>query len=218
LNTALGKALKKSHLLTSLEYLSLGSSIFEDPRMAQYRAIHQNGVEESQASLPTALYPSTSIGLDNEDQRQAAAGSRASLEENESSRSEMEVGKSAWTPGVWKRFPWAGAGSILLVICCMFVLNIWAVADFAASSPSRPNLVHLVTVAAVGVLIASNQSPVDKWRIGRTTIQPQVWLSVLTTIMDGLMVFVLVDGGTAYFWRQALHGIKVQMRPSDLMS
>jgi hypothetical protein len=42
-----------------------------------------------------------------------------------------------------------------------------------------------------------------------TTIQPQVWLSVLTTIMDGLMVFLLVDGGTVYFWRQALHGIKV---------
>jgi hypothetical protein len=69
--------------------------------------------------------------------------------------------------------------------------------------------VHQVTAAALGVLIASNHSRVDRWKVGRTTIQPQVWLSVLTTIMDGLMIFVLVDGGTVYFWRQALHGIKV---------
>lgn len=67
-----------------------------------------------------------------------------------------------------------------------------------------------MTAAALGVLVASNRSPVDRWKVRKTTIQPQVWLSVLTTIMDGLMGFLLVDGGTAYFWRQTLHGIKLR--------
>jgi hypothetical protein len=37
-------------------------------------------------------------------------------------------------------------------------------------------------------------------------IQPQVWLSVLTTIMDGVAMFALADAAAITYWRVAARG------------
>jgi hypothetical protein len=183
--------------------------------MIQYSAIRQDGFE-LQAPLQTIPDALNNISLADQDQQPAVAVSRAYSENvQEDQLHQIKTGTKAnpWIPGLWKRFPWARVGSILLIICRMLSLAIRAFVypkTFFLSF-TTPNLLHPVTAAALGVLIVSNYTHVDRWRVGGTTIQPQVWLSVLTTIMDGLMVFVLVGGGTTYFWRQAFHGIKVRI-------
>lgn len=66
--------------------------------------------------------------------------------------------------------------------------------------------IFLLTVASVGVLVASRGSPIDQWRIRNFNIQPQVWLSVLATIMNAVTVFALSDAATKTFWRTASRG------------
>jgi hypothetical protein len=68
-----------------------------------------------------------------------------------------------------------------------------------------------VTCASVGVLASSNGSPVDNWLVRGTEIQPQVWLSVLTVFMDGLLVIALAEGATISFWTQAVRGTTVSI-------
>jgi len=53
--------------------------------------------------------------------------------------------------------------------------------------------------AAVGVLAVSNESPVDHWRMRDVAIQPRVWLSVLSTIVDALHLYALAEGATISF-------------------
>lgn len=55
--------------------------------------------------------------------------------------------------------------------------------------PAALLAIILLTGAAVGVLLASRGSPIERWRVQNVQIQPQVWLSVLSTIMDGLTMF-----------------------------
>ncbi|KAF2184724.1 hypothetical protein K469DRAFT_739323 [Zopfia rhizophila CBS 207.26] len=64
----------------------------------------------------------------------------------------------------------------------------------------------LLTVAAVGVLLASSGSPIDRWQVRNVNVQPQVWLSVLTTIMDGVTMFALMDAAAITYWQAAAHG------------
>lgn len=64
----------------------------------------------------------------------------------------------------------------------------------------------LLTVAAVGVLIASGGSPIDRWQVRNVNIQPQVWLSILTTIMDGITMVALADAAVITYWRVAARG------------
>ncbi|OCL05145.1 hypothetical protein AOQ84DRAFT_391062 [Glonium stellatum] len=88
--------------------------------------------------------------------------------------------KHPWQPGLWARFPWWGMGSLLCVIS--------------------------LTGASVAVLLASNGSAVNRWQVGNYKVQPQVYVSVLTLLMDALLAFGLADGLTIRFWRQAMHG------------
>jgi hypothetical protein len=64
----------------------------------------------------------------------------------------------------------------------------------------------LLTGAAVGVLLASRGSPIERWEVQSVQIQPQVWLSVLSTIMDGLTMFAAAKAAEITFWRTAAHG------------
>ncbi|KAF1850625.1 uncharacterized protein K460DRAFT_372824 [Cucurbitaria berberidis CBS 394.84] len=64
----------------------------------------------------------------------------------------------------------------------------------------------LLTAAAVGVLLASNGSPIERWKIRNVNTQPQVWLSVLATITDGLTMFALAKAAEATYWRAAARG------------
>ncbi|KAF2132764.1 hypothetical protein P153DRAFT_382391 [Dothidotthia symphoricarpi CBS 119687] len=66
--------------------------------------------------------------------------------------------------------------------------------------------VILLTIAAVGVLLVSNGSPIDRWQIRNMKILPQVWLSILTTIMDGVTMFALADAARITYWRAAARG------------
>jgi hypothetical protein len=64
----------------------------------------------------------------------------------------------------------------------------------------------LLTGAAVGVLLAGRGSPIEHWRVENVPIQTQVWLSVLSTIMDGLTVFAVAKAAEIVFWRTAANG------------
>ncbi|KAF2466118.1 uncharacterized protein BDR25DRAFT_237763 [Lindgomyces ingoldianus] len=66
--------------------------------------------------------------------------------------------------------------------------------------------VFLLTVAAVVLLVLSNTTAVNKWQVKSVNIQPQVWLSVLSTLMDGLTAFALAGGATISFWRTTSRG------------
>lgn len=66
--------------------------------------------------------------------------------------------------------------------------------------------VALLTAAAVGVLLASNGSPIERWRLQKVQIQPQVWLSVLSTLMNGLAFFALAKAAEFTFWRATARG------------
>lgn len=66
--------------------------------------------------------------------------------------------------------------------------------------------IALLTGAAVGVLLASRGSPNERWKLKNVQIQPQVWLSVLSTIMDGLTMFALAKAAEITFWRRAARG------------
>jgi hypothetical protein len=77
-------------------------------------------------------------------------------------------------------FPWQGASALLSIV--------------------------LLTAAAVSVLLASSGSPIERWKIRNVNIQPQVWLSVLSTISDGLTMFALAKAAEKTFWTAVARG------------
>jgi hypothetical protein len=72
--------------------------------------------------------------------------------------------------------------------------------------PAALLAIILLTGAAVGVLLASRGSPIERWRVQNVQIQPQVWLSVLSTIMDGLTMFAIAKAAEMTYWRTAARG------------
>ncbi len=59
------------------------------------------------------------------------------------------------------------------------------------------------------VLILSDGTPIDRWRVGSNKVQPQVLLSIFSTIMNALLGFALVEGLVILFWRRAGRGTMV---------
>jgi hypothetical protein len=78
--------------------------------------------------------------------------------------------------------------------------------SFPLQGPAALLAIILLTGAAVGVLLASRDSPIERWRVQNVQIQPQVWLSVLTTIMDGLTMFAVAKAAEMTYWRTAARG------------
>jgi hypothetical protein len=72
--------------------------------------------------------------------------------------------------------------------------------------PAALLAIVLLTGAAVGVLFASRGSPIERWRVQNIQIQPQVWLSVLSTIMDGLTMFAVARAAEMTYCRSAARG------------
>lgn len=75
-----------------------------------------------------------------------------------------------------------------------------------------------MTGAAVVVLILSNESPVENWQVMRTNVQPQVWLSIFSTVTNALLDYALVEGLTIIFWRQAGRGTIVSVLLSSVLT
>ncbi len=66
-----------------------------------------------------------------------------------------------------------------------------------------------MTGASVVVLILSNGKRVDSWSLNDVKVQPQVLLSILSTIMNAVMSYALIEGIAVFFWRQAGRGTTV---------
>ncbi|KAH8656647.1 hypothetical protein BGZ60DRAFT_532226 [Tricladium varicosporioides] len=66
--------------------------------------------------------------------------------------------------------------------------------------------VVLLTATATAILAASDGSPLSDWQVLGSQVQPQVWLSVLTTLMDVMLVFGLAEGTMLKFWRHSSRG------------
>jgi hypothetical protein len=77
---------------------------------------------------------------------------------------------------------------------------------FPLQGPVALLAIVLLTGAAVGVLLASRDSPTEQWRVQNLQIQPQVWLSVLSTIMDALTMFAAAKAAEVTYWRTAIRG------------
>jgi hypothetical protein len=71
-------------------------------------------------------------------------------------------------------------------------------------------LTLLVTGASIGILLASEGSSVEDWRVGSDNTQPQVYLSILEVVINSLTGFALVDGMVIRFWRQLQKGTTVR--------
>jgi hypothetical protein len=78
--------------------------------------------------------------------------------------------------------------------------------SFPLQGPVALLAIILLTGAAVGLLLASRGSPIERWRVQNLQIQPQVWLSVLSTIMDGLTMFAFAKAAQMTYWRAATRG------------
>ncbi|KAF2014965.1 hypothetical protein BU24DRAFT_410655 [Aaosphaeria arxii CBS 175.79] len=85
-----------------------------------------------------------------------------------------------WKAGSWDRFPWCGFFALLLVIA--------------------------LTGASAGLLLASDGSSPDSWKVGNDNAQPQVYISVFEMSMNILILFALWNGMVVRFWREMLHG------------
>ncbi|PSN65887.1 hypothetical protein BS50DRAFT_677221 [Corynespora cassiicola Philippines] len=77
-------------------------------------------------------------------------------------------------------FPWAGILALLSIV--------------------------FLTGASAVILLASNHSPLTKWKWGKVDIEPQVWLSILSTLMDGLTMFAFANGVAILYWRAVSRG------------
>lgn len=74
------------------------------------------------------------------------------------------------------------------------------------AGPAALLFIILLTGAAVGVLLSSRGSPISHWKSKNLHIQPTVWLSVLSIIMDGLTMFALAKAAEITYWRSAARG------------
>ena len=68
-----------------------------------------------------------------------------------------------------------------------------------------------MTGAAVIVLAVSNGSPIENWQVEQVKIQPQVWVSIFSTITNALLAYSLAEGLAILFWRQAGRGTTVSV-------
>ncbi|KAI8932157.1 hypothetical protein NX059_011040 [Plenodomus lindquistii] len=82
-----------------------------------------------------------------------------------------------WTPGVLTHFP---------------VLGLLSLAGVLAS-----------TIAAISILLLSNQQPLDTWGYG---IAPSVYLSIISVLSNIMLSYALTEGVIITFWRTAMHG------------
>lgn len=73
----------------------------------------------------------------------------------------------------------------------------------------------LVTGAAIGVLALSNGVPIEIWQSRSLSVQPQVWVSILSTVTNALLEYALIEGLTIIFWNQVVHGTMVSPRSTS---
>ncbi|KAH7386019.1 hypothetical protein BKA66DRAFT_67582 [Pyrenochaeta sp. MPI-SDFR-AT-0127] len=85
-----------------------------------------------------------------------------------------------WRPGVWVPLPGKGLGALGLVV-------LW-------------------TTGSAIIIVFSNGTRPDEWKIGNDPVQPQVYISVFEMIMNLLMFYALAEGIVIAWWRRLLHG------------
>lgn len=122
--------------------------------------------------------------------------------------------KYAWQPGIWAQLPWQGLGSLFLVVLRQFFP--FSSIRFRIGNPDlqierfiNHELERIVTGASAGIIALSHDTLIDRWRVGRIEIQPQVWLAVFSTIINALLAFSLTLGVSINFWKRAGRGTTV---------
>jgi hypothetical protein len=63
---------------------------------------------------------------------------------------------------------------------------------------------------SVVIILCSDGKLVDDWYILKIKIQPQVWVTVLSTLSNMMLIFAFAEGLTIRFWRQAGQGAAVR--------
>lgn len=91
--------------------------------------------------------------------------------------------REPWRSGLWLRLPGKGLGALGLVV--------------------------LLTVGSAVIILFSNGTSPDEWKIGRDPVQPQVYVSVFEMIMNLLMFCALTEGVVIAWWRKMLLGTVV---------
>ncbi|KAF2502266.1 hypothetical protein BU16DRAFT_611952 [Lophium mytilinum] len=89
----------------------------------------------------------------------------------------------SWRPGHLMRFPVWGISALLGVIA--------------------------FTGASLGVLLASDGDLVSTWQVNN--VQPSVYLSAFSLIMDSLAAFAFAEGLVVRFWTQAMRGVFISV-------
>ncbi|KAH7132670.1 hypothetical protein B0J11DRAFT_577572 [Dendryphion nanum] len=85
-----------------------------------------------------------------------------------------------WKAGFWISFPWWGFGALFTIT--------------------------LLTCASTGILLASDGSTPENWKVGDDNAQPFVYVSIFEMIMICLILFAFVEGMVIKFWCELLHG------------
>ncbi|KAI9729176.1 MAG: hypothetical protein M1834_007083 [Cirrosporium novae-zelandiae] len=86
-----------------------------------------------------------------------------------------------WLPGLWTRFPLLGIAALLGTVMCTF--------------------------ASVGILIISDNVPIDGWP---TPFQPTVYLAIASSASGVFLGFALAQGGVISFWTKAKRGATLE--------
>jgi hypothetical protein len=58
--------------------------------------------------------------------------------------------------------------------------------------------------------------PISQWRIAGITLQPQVCVSILSTVANALLGFAFAEGLVIYFWKHAIFGTTVPILSPSL--
>lgn len=55
--------------------------------------------------------------------------------------------------------------------------------------------------------------PIEDWQILSLNAQPQVWVSILSTVTNALLEYAFIEGLAILFWNQAVRGTMVSAAP-----
>lgn len=110
--------------------------------MTEYRPISQGDPIELRSPVQITSEPTANISSDGASEQPVVVvpnSSQTDSEECQPCGTQIDKDTYPWTPGVWERFPYSGAGSILLIIFCMFVLVPCVAANCGPSSIHKLN-------------------------------------------------------------------------------
>ena len=167
----------------------------QEPAAWEY-ATYTSPIERSSSGIPKPEAQTSFTSLPGTD---SARGSRQYF------RHPRHI-PAPWKPGFWIRFPWLGFGAVLSILLCMGKQILGYNAGLAND--------RTVTGVNAGILLASDGSNPNHWKIGSDNAQPSVYVSIFEMITIFLTLFALTNGMVIKFWRQMMRGTTVCVLPS----